>query len=171
MRGTVWSSEERPGGTVPGDKLMSLLSDVNTNIWYEQAQIAYSSAIDRDFPLIDNPRSSGCPGAASVSISESTGGEAEEAAELCVSAWEDKYPGRTGQPIVIVRATCPNGPGAARGAPNELKIGAARGNDLCRAPRNLLESDFANPARELFTVVLEPGPLGGDAFVRVGAGA
>lgn len=166
MRGTVLSSQEQANGTIQGSALMDLLSRVNNDIWHPQAQIAFSSAVDRDFPLIDDPQSIvNCSGPASVSVGQSQGGEAEAASRLCQEAWDTKYPGRVGQSVVFVRSTCPNGPGVARGAPNNLKIGAPRGDDLCRVPRRISHEDFADADRFMFSVLLEPGPVGGTAAV------
>ena len=160
LEGTRLAAQAEPGETISGTEPYDWLLEMNETIWMPKATIAFSSAIDTEFPVIEDPAStSTCriPGAIADSGTASNG-EPAQAAATCAAAWDETYPGRKGLPVVLVRDICTGEYGLSSGAPPEFKPGGRRFSDLCHYPRRLNESDFTDPSHPDYMVIIEKGP-------------
>lgn len=173
LSGSLLSGERRNSDTIAGragTKIYELLLRANSEIWYPAAQIAFSTSIDTDYPVVDDPKQ---PELCSIegNIADdglASDGEPAQAAAACAQAWDRMYPGHVGLPVVWVRDVCLSGDvrGVSSGAPPRFKISGSRGEDLCASPRAVELQDMLDPSHPQYLAVIEPGREGGsDASV------
>src|SRR6185369_13735089 len=55
IEGSAQAGASRPGQMVPAGRMLQTLSAVNNQIWYPQAQIAFSTATVTSIPVIKDP--------------------------------------------------------------------------------------------------------------------
>ncbi len=152
VEGSELAGVAKPGQTVLPGQLLKTLEDVNAKIWYPQAQIAFSTATDYAIPVIADPSPPSVDHARLGDLE--VGGpsiEAAEARDLCRQAWQDRFPGRVGIPIVNARTFVFSGdtlgvsPGPAAGLyVHSRRSGSGlRGDDLCGSPVRLTPDDVS----------------------------
>jgi hypothetical protein len=169
LEGSALAAGRKAGEMMTGDQskiILDLLESVNTDIWFPNAQIAFSSAIETGFPVVADPTPPGSQYCGSTGDLEVDGigyGDALFAEDSCAAAWRQRYRNTTGIPIVFARSFCDSGDirGGSPGPDPKLyvkshKAFGQRGDDLCGAPRRLTTADLTGQNRRPFVVLTEP---------------
>lgn len=152
VEGSAAAAGARPGQLAPAGGLLETLEGVN-QIWYPQAQVAFSTASDTAVPVIADPTP---PNGANGELGELDlwlGADALEPARLCSEAWRARFPGRRGIPVIVARDLVdqPATLGLAPGPDTGLYVAGpkpgtgARGDALCGAPVALEPADIGTP--------------------------
>lgn len=150
IEGSAAAAGGKPGAMAPIGRALTTLAKVNEDIWYPQAQVAFSTATDQSIPVIAD-RSTYYGQVGDIELFLST--EAQEAADACTSAWQLRFPGRPGIPFVIPRSFFQAGltAGVAPRPPRELQVASSvsgsgqRGDALCGYPVKLEPRDLVKP--------------------------
>jgi len=166
LEGSALAAGKRPGETIAGKQLLDLLESVNKDIWFPNAQIAFSSAIESGFPVIADPTPSGqsCGLPGDLDAAGFANGDGPFAETACATAWQQRYPNKVGIPIIFARDFCDSGAikGGAAGPAAQLYVkshkafSGARGDDLCGVPRRLTGADITNQFRKPFVIIIDP---------------
>lgn len=167
LEGSVLAAGKKPGELIAGTAILDLLKSVNGDIWFPQAQIAFSTSIDTGFPVVKDPSpppNQGCGSLGDLDSSGFANGDGPFAETACANGWQEKYPGRVGMPVIFARDFCNSGP-AKGGAPgpsvalqvkSRLQGSGQRGDDLCGVPKRLTAADIMNQNRRPFVILIEP---------------
>ena len=166
VEGSTLAGGKAAGETIAGRQLLDLLEAANREVWYPQAQVAFSSAIEVGFPVIADPSPPGpsaCGGKGDLELGF-LGGDAPFAETACAAAWQERHPGVVGIPVIFARDFCDSGltKGVAMGPEPGLLIASRnplhgkRGDDLCGMPMRLTTADITNSNRRPFAVMVEP---------------
>lgn len=166
LEGSALAAGKRPGETIAGKQLLDLLESVNKDIWFPNAQIAFSSAIERDFPVVADPTppGQGCGVIGDLNAAGFGAGDGPFAETACATAWQQRYPNKVGIPIIFARDFCDSGSikGGAQ-SPNQglytksrNPLSGRRGDDLCGVPRRLTGADITNQGRRPFVILIDP---------------
>jgi len=154
VEGSAQAGTAKAGGMVPAGRMLTTLSQANDKIWYPQAQVAFSTATDDSVPVIADPSP---PNGSNGQLGDLEPGfgliELKAAADLCTQAWQTRFPGRAGIPLVGARAffTEPATLGASPGPAKALWVKSRvpgtglRGDALCGAPVRLEPGDIGKP--------------------------
>jgi hypothetical protein len=167
LEGSVLAAGKQPGETISGSDLLKLLDFVNNQVWYPNAQIAFSTSVDRDFPVIADPSppsNGGCGQKGDLTAAGFGAGDGLFAETTCANAWQQRYPGRLGIPIILARDFCNSGsleggamdPGVKLMVKSHQANSGQRGDDLCGVPRRLTVGDITNDTRRPFVILIEP---------------
>ena len=173
LEGSELAGTRAAGDTIAGSGLMALLESVNQDIWFPQAQIAFSSVIETGVPVIADPTPPSaieCGRLGDLAVAGFALEDAPDAERACAAAWENRYPGRHGIPVIFARAFCDSGSilGGAPPPDRGLYVAGAspltgrRGDDLCGVPKHLTQDDIINESRSPFVVLVEPARLNAD---------
>lgn len=165
LEGSALAAGKTAGQTIGGKKLLDLLESVNNDIWFPNAQIAFSSAIETGFPVIADPSppGQGCGVLGELNAAGIAAGDGLPAETNCAAAWQEKYPGKVGIPIIFARNFCESlsikggaqGPDPSLQVKSRLARSGGRGDDLCGVPKRLLPSDIVNQNRRPFVIIIE----------------
>lgn len=154
IEGSPQALGRKPGETVDGQKLLSVLRQAADEIWLPQAGILFRHGFaPQGIPVVADPEPAETsimkPGDVSTHLLGD--GEWAEAAVNCQRAWNDLYPGQVGVIVVNARRVFSGSDyagGIAPTVPYELwvKSGAdpktgTRGDALCGNPSKLLAGD------------------------------
>jgi hypothetical protein len=147
IEGSALAAGKKPGETIAGKQVLDLLESVNKDIWFPNAQIAFSSAIESGFPVVADPSPPGqsCGLLGDLNAAGFAGGDGPFAETACAVAWQQLYPSKVGIPIIFARDFCNSGPitGGAQGPDSRLYVksrkplSGQRGDDLCGVPRRM----------------------------------
>ena len=169
MEGSDLAGAAKPGQTVPPGDLLKTLGKVNSEIWYPQAQIAFSTATDYAIPVIaDSDRAEGQLGDLVAAFAP----EVEDERDLCLQAWHDRFPGRVGIPVINARSfiesddtlgVSPQPDPGLYVAGGKFGSGK-RGDDLCGSPVRLTSADISeSTAAGPVVAMVDQHQLGTDA--------
>lgn len=166
IEGSEVSAGRAPGQTIAGGSLFALLETVNRQVWFPQAQIAFSSSIETGIPVIADPTppNGGSCRRGDLDVGGFALGDAPAAAQACEAAWNGKYPGVQGVPVVFARNFCQSGQieGGAPPIPAGLMVASQnprtgqRGDDFCGLPRRMTPADVVSDQRRPFVVLKDP---------------
>lgn len=166
LEGSKLAAGKHPGDVIAGDVILDLLEAVNKDIWFPQAQIAFSTSIDTGFPVVTDPSPPGptCGALGDLRAGGLAGGDGPFAETECANAWEEKYPGRIGIPVIFARNFCESNQIKGAAAPphpslqvkSRLAQSGLRGDDLCGVPKRLTAADITNQIRRPFVIQIEP---------------
>lgn len=166
IEGSEIAGSATPGQTVPPGPLLDRLAAANTDVWYPQSRIAFSTATDNAIPVIPDPSPPSGTNGKLGDIEVGLALEANDVRHLCSQAWQAKYPGRPGIPVVNARSFYGGGLvlGGASQPPSGLYVPGSRhfgsgkrGDALCGSPVTLTPQEVS----ELFVVVFDPANLPG----------
>ena len=149
MEGSALAGTRKPGQTVAPGHMLDTLARVNREIWYRQAQIAFSTASDIAIPVIEDPIR---PPAGHYQVGDVNGDgdpfEAAQAADLCRAAW--RFSGRPGIPVVNARQLADSAADGLAPPPDfglwvdgPSPLTGKRGDDLCGFPTRVTRADTA----------------------------
>ena len=143
-----------------------MIEAVNTGVWFPNAQIAFSSAIETGFPVVADPTppAGPCGVTGDLNAAGFAGGDGLFAETVCAAAWAEKFPGKVGIPVIFARDFCASGraKGGAAGPDAKLYVrshkafSGQRGDDLCGIPQHLTAADIVNQLRRPFVILVEP---------------
>jgi hypothetical protein len=167
LEGSALAAGKSPGETIEGKQLLALLESVNKDIWFPNAQVAFSSAIESAFPVIADPTPPGpqtCGLRGDLDAAGFANGDGPFAETACATAWRQRYPDKVGIPIIFARDFCDSGSikGGAAGPAAQLYVksrkvfSGARGDDLCGVPKHLTGADITNQFRKPFVIIIDP---------------
>lgn len=167
LEGSALAAGKKPGETIAGKELLDLLESVNKDIWFPNAQIAFSSAIETGFPVVADPTPPGgqtCGVLGDLNAAGFANGDGPFAETACATAWQQRYPNKVGIPIIFARDFCDSGAikGGAAGPDDKLYVksrkafSGQRGDDLCGVPRRLTGADITNQIRKPFVIIVDP---------------
>lgn len=169
LEGSQLAGTKKAGDTIDGREILDLLESVNNDIWFPEAQIAFSSPIEMGIPVVADPTPppGRCGSIGDLSSAGFGGADGPFAENACANAWATKYPGKVGIPIIFARNFCESGAAlaAAPGAPKGLQVqspqafSGERGDDLCGIPQRLTRADIINDRRRPFVIAIEPKNL------------
>ena len=163
LQGTALSGGRAAGQIVEGGAALGLVEQINREIWFEEAGIAFTSPVSHGFPVIADEGPSSCGVIGDVQTAGFAGGDGAFLRNVCADAWADHYPTLKGVPVIFARRICNSGLtlAAAPKPPRELFVAShnplhgKRGDDLCGRPVTLRDDDVSN----LFVVSTEPAEL------------
>ncbi|HVS82485.1 MAG TPA: hypothetical protein VHE60_12210 [Pyrinomonadaceae bacterium] len=167
LEGSSLAAGKKPGETIGGKQILDLLESVNKDVWFPNAQIAFSTSIESAFPVIADPSppgAGGCGGLGDLTAAGFGGGDGKFAENNCAAAWQQRYPGKVGIPIIFARNFCNSlsikggspGPDVTLFVKSAQARSGQRGDDLCGVPRHLTGRDITNETRHPFVIMIEP---------------
>jgi hypothetical protein len=168
IEGSDLAGTATAGQTVLAGKLLETLAAANNTVWYPQAGIAFSTATDSRIPVIRDPSP---PNGTNGQLGDLEANDfyfTNMARDLCRQAWQARFPGRRGIPVINARSFRLNPPalGVSPPPPAGLYVpGSARaysgtrGDALCGSPIELTTADVSN----LYVAVFDQARLSGSS--------
>lgn len=151
IEGSILAGDSTPGQTVPPGNFLRNLASANRNIWYPQAQVAFSTVTDDAIPVIRDPWPPDGTNGKLGDIEVDDNYYLDIAGDDCQQVWQKIHPGRPGFPVINARKIVGGPLGVANGAPSELYVPGSRfalsgqrGDDLCGSPVKLTPADTAD---------------------------
>jgi hypothetical protein len=150
VEGSALAGSARAGQMVPAGWMLKTLAAANQSIWYPQAQIAFSTASDNRIPVIQDPTPPNGSNGALGDLDVWLRADGLEVARVCEQAWELRFPGRRGVPVINARQLFEQpatlgvsaGPEAALYVAGRKTGSGQRGDDLCGWPVRLTAADL-----------------------------